>query len=106
MQSPQLPNGSEHLPIAVPVYDRLSPLSQPIGVRLDAQRSPMIARRPRCLGIGDALDVVQVDGIEVRRVQPREAALDAHADASRGIVERVPRVSEPSTFRKLCVRGC
>lgn len=61
----------------------------------------MIARRPWRLGVGNELDVVQVHGIKVRRVQPRETALDASAHACGGIVERVPRVSEPSTFREL-----
>jgi len=61
----------------------------------------MIARRPGGLGLGNELDVMHVHDIEVRRVQARKTAFDAGADGSRGIVERVPRASEPSTLGEL-----
>lgn len=63
----------------------------------------MVARRPRRLARGDKLDVVHVDGIEVRGMQPCKAPRDARADALRGIVERVPRVPKPTAFRELRV---
>lgn len=61
----------------------------------------MITRRSRRLALGDEFDVVQVDYIEVRRMQTRETARNAGADAMRSIVKRVPRISKPAAFCEL-----
>ena len=103
LQCSELRNGSEHLPIAVPADDRRVSLPQPIRIRLGAERAAVIARRPRSRACSNELDVVHVHDIEVRRMQPLQTARHARADALRRIIERVPRVPEPTALCKLGV---